>query len=176
MASSEQYTLEQAEEDIATLRGQVDLLTEYIATATLVATDVQSVTAEISGAITATGGTAAAPTLITTDSWNSLGTLTGYTVGTARYRLTTDGEVEIDVSVTSGGSNSGTTTFSTDLPTGYIPTTSHTFPMSSTRAVTAADVWPRLFVTASTGAVQVVTTANVANGVRLDCTVRCPLN
>ena len=51
-------------------------------------------TSVLNGAVTATGGTAAAPTLITTDTWHTLGALgagSGYTVPCRRCRSTTTG-------------------------------------------------------------------------------------
>ena len=56
----EPYSLEQAETDLADLRGQVDALTEYTTTTTL----------RGAGPVTATGGTPATPTVIATDNWN----------------------------------------------------------------------------------------------------------
>jgi hypothetical protein len=90
----ESYTLEQAHEDIADLRGKVDLLTEILQT-----TDVQTVTLEATGAVTATGGTTTTPTLITTDGWRDLGALgvANLTVTHHRYRLEADGLVTIDI-------------------------------------------------------------------------------
>ena len=68
----------------------------------------------------ATSGNATFPTLITTDTWHSLGTCgsTNCTLLQARYRLTTEGECEIDIALEAltGGSTAGTYTFTNTLP------------------------------------------------------------
>jgi hypothetical protein len=71
------YTLEQAESDIADLRGQVDALTEFIATAQLTVT----------GPLTATGGTPAVPSVLSTDTWNVVPSLNAGWGSTLAYML-----------------------------------------------------------------------------------------
>ncbi len=124
-------------------------------------------------AITATGGTAALPHVLTTDTWHTLGTLTGYTVTVGRYRLTPDNCVEIDVEVVAGGANASSVTFSVTLPAQYRPLADRRPPISTNKTVAAGDISPRLFV-GSAGAVQVIQTAN--NGQLLGTTVRIPLD
>jgi len=96
----------------------------------------------------------------TPETWHSLGTLANYTVNIGRYRLTSQGELELDVNVSSAGANAGTTTFSTTIAAAYRPTQLRFVPMATTRNVTAGDAWPRLLVSAA-GAVSVVQTAAV---------------
>jgi hypothetical protein len=109
---------------------------------------VQTVTLEATGAVTATGGTAAAPSKVLTDTWQSLGALGAhYTVVLGRYRLTTDNCVELDVKVTGDGLQATTVTFANTLPAAYRPATQHdSLPMGTPRQVTAGDIWPRLLV------------------------------
>lgn len=113
--------------------------------------------------LTSTAGTASAPTLITTDTWNSLGTLSNYTVNIGKYRLTTSNQLELDINVTSSAGAAGSTSFSVTLPAAYRPVTNHTaLPMGTTKAIAAADVWPRLSVTTA-GAVTVVNNGGTTN-------------
>jgi hypothetical protein len=57
------------------------------------------------------------------ETWHSLGTCgsTGCTLNEARYRLTPDGECEIDIALSTGGggSTAGTYTFTVTLPLAY---------------------------------------------------------
>jgi hypothetical protein len=162
------YTLEQAEEEISTLRGQVDRLTEILQT-----TDVQTTTLEATGAITASTATAALPHLIQTDTWHSLGTLANYTVQVARYRLTPDNCIEIDVEVTSAGANAQSTQFGNVPAAQYRPLVDRHSPLASTRALVAGDAANRLFVAAA-GGVSVVQQATSTGS--LGCSVRIPLD
>lgn len=79
----------------------------------------------LGSAVTATVGTPAAPTLITTDVWNTLGALaagSGYTVNNGRFQLCTDGRVEIDINLTAGAATvAGNYAFATALPAGQRP-------------------------------------------------------
>jgi hypothetical protein len=72
--------------------------------------------------ITATAGTAANPTSITTDTWHPLGAMaggSGYTVNNARYQLTTDGRYEVDINLTAGAATvAGNYAFPNSLPAG----------------------------------------------------------
>jgi hypothetical protein len=80
---------------------------------------------QVTGPITATGGTPANPTVIETDTWQTLGIISGSncTINQARYRLTPQNEVEIDISLTAntGGTTAGTYTWSVTLPAQYTP-------------------------------------------------------
>jgi hypothetical protein len=147
MAASEVYTLEQAEEDIAGLRGEVSMLDEI-----LITSDVQTATLEASGAVTATGGTQAAPTLITTDSWNSLGTPANVTVTRARYKLLPFGfvVVQFNVNVTVAAA---TITFPNNVPAACFPDVDIRQPLSFNAAASAI---PRAFVNSTNGQVQIV--------------------
>jgi hypothetical protein len=113
------YTLEQAEEDIAELRGDASQKEENLT---------------ITGQLTATGGTAAGPTLITTDTWHDTGAMKsswGKGTGYFKYKLLADGNVQIAAK----GLTTGTVVDFTEilsaangLPAGYQPTTSKHFP------------------------------------------------
>ncbi len=143
MPAREPYSLEQAEDDVAEQRGLTDKLGEIVQTG-----DVQTVTLEATGAVTATGGTAALPSAILTDTWHSLGALGAhYTVTLGRYRLTTDNCVELDIKVVGDGLQATSVTFANVLPAAYRPATQHdSLPMGTPRQVTAGDIWPRLLV------------------------------
>lgn len=145
----EPYTLEQAEEDVATLRGQVDRMNEVIGTGGPI---------QVNISLTATDPINGGP-----ETWHSLGTLAGYTVNAGRYRLTPMNEVELDIDVTAGGANAGTVTFQNALPSQYRQTPARgdvRLPMSTTRVVTAGDPWPRLFISQSSGQIEVIQTAS----------------
>jgi len=102
-----------------------------------------------------------APAANSAEVWHSLGTLALYTVNTGRYRLTSEGELELDIVVTSAGANASSTAFSTTLAAPYVPITVNRNPaMGTNRPVTAGDVSPRLVVSVA-GLVSVVQTANV---------------
>lgn len=110
----------------------------------------------------------------TAETWHSLGTLAGYTVNEGRYRLTPEGELELDIDVTPGGANAALTAFSNTLPAAYQPAINRRFPMATTRNVTAGDNWPRVVVDAGTGVVQVqAPLANITNN--QSCNQRVPL-
>jgi hypothetical protein len=68
-------------------------------------------------------GTAANPTIVSTDTFHSLGgvTGTGCTVEQDRYQLTPEQECEIDIALVAaaGGSVAGTYTFANTLPAAY---------------------------------------------------------
>jgi len=97
----------------------------------------------------------------TAETWQSLGTLSGFTVTRGRYRITPEGEVEFDVVITGGGANAATTSWSNTLPAAYRPAVARAATMATGRAVTAGDAWPRLTVSTG-GTVQVVTVANIS--------------
>jgi len=110
-------------------------------------------------------GSTASPSAITkigdsVGTWASLGTLANYTVNVGRYRTTTRGEIELDISVTSAGANAASVTFSNALPAGYGGGSSTAYPLASNRLVAAADSIPRVIVD-SAGNVTVAQTANV---------------
>jgi hypothetical protein len=149
MAHDEPYTLEQAEDDITALRGQVDRLSEVLP----------------GGLIFIVGGAlvAADPVNGGPETWHSLGSLGAhYTIQAGRYRLTIDNQVELDVEVTGDGAQAGNTQFANALPAAYRPLTGRHPPMGGTRNVTAGDLWPRLSVS-SAGAVQVIDAGTADN-------------
>lgn len=131
-------------------------------------------TMTLTGQVLSTGGTAANPTLITTDTWHSLGALSGasgYTVNEGRYMLTTDGMTEIDVQlVATAAAAAGTYAFANALPAG--PTVQRSYPLGYNGAQTTGTSWPSLRVG---GSVQVQIPA-LPTGTVLSCTQRVPLN
>jgi hypothetical protein len=80
-----------------------------------------------------TAGTAANPTIITTDTWHPLGAMaggSGYTVNNARYQLTTDGRYEVDINLTAGAATAaGTYAFPNALPVGQRPPFACSYPL-----------------------------------------------
>ena len=86
----------------------------------------------ITNKLTATGGTAASPTLITTDSLHSLGALGVSGISTTRgwYRLGNDGLVQLYLQGSATGTVAqGTATFPNVLPVGYRPAVQSQFPV-----------------------------------------------
>jgi hypothetical protein len=69
--------------------------------------------------ITATGGTAAQPTVVTTDTWHSLTAGNGWT-GTVKYKLTAFNELQIYADLTTPSGTVNNVTIVT-FPTGYRP-------------------------------------------------------
>lgn len=132
-------------------------------------------TATLTGVpLTSLAGTAASPSKFLTDTWQSLGTLAGYTVNIGRFRLTTDNCVELDIKATGGGAQAQTVSFSVTLPAAYRPATQHdTLPMGTTKAIAAGDIWPRLLVTTA-GVVTVNATPNSATTIA--CCQKVPLD
>jgi|SRR5215470_390955 len=112
-------------------------------------------------------------TALGAETWHSLGTLAGYTVNTGRYRLTPEGETELDINVTSLGANAANVNFSVTLPAAYTPSLQQVYPLGSTGVVAAGNVWPHLQV-GTGGVVTVQQTAN--NAVQLGNNVNVPLN
>jgi len=106
------------------------------------------------------------------ETWHSLGTLAGYTVTVGRYKLTPENEVVIDIQVTAGGANASSVSFSNTMPAAYQTLVARNAPLSTTRNVTGADPWPRLFVAA--GVVSVIQAANTT--ATLGTNVRLPLD
>jgi hypothetical protein len=134
---------------------------------------------QCAGPVTATAGTAAAPTLITTDTWHTLGALgagSGYTVNNARYQLTTDGFAEIDINLTAGAATvAGVYPFANVLPAAYRPLLTCSYPMGWNGTVTAGMNFPSLRVSTGTGTVNLQLPA-LPNSTVISCTQRIPLN
>lgn len=122
--AAETDSLEQHADEIAGLRGQVSMLDEYISTGQIVATT-----------------TAAAPTLIVTDTWHDTGAMTGTGWGKGsgyfKYRLLPDGTVMVaakDLTIAGGAAVAdGTTILSAanGLPAAYAPVTNKIIPAYS---------------------------------------------
>jgi hypothetical protein len=151
---------DQLHDEIAQLRGLVDRLSEVIGTST-------GDPIQITDPLVATDPVNGGP-----ETWHTLGTLALYTVTVGRFRKTIDNEVEIDIEVTEQVTAAANTNFSVTLPAAYQPLVGRHIPLVGTRGVTAADPWPRLFVSA--GVVQVVNAGGNTNvwGVN----VRLPLD
>lgn len=112
------YTLEQAEEDIADLRGQVDLLDEYAEIATL-----------ICATLTAPQpGTSTEPE--TRETWHSFAPLSNsWSVpsgGFAQYRITPQNELQISAVIQAPGSSVNGVTIAT-FPVNYRAASTHRF-------------------------------------------------
>lgn len=108
-------------------------------------TDTETVT----GALTATGGTATSPTLITTDTTHGLGALgvANLMISTANYVLCPDGRVFISiVGIATGAVVGGTATFPNALAVGYRPATEKLLPAEYGGTITAGEQRPRLQV------------------------------
>jgi hypothetical protein len=82
--------------------------------------------------------------------WHSLGTLTGYTVTRAQYRMNIMGEVEFDISVNATGVNALNINFSNTLAAPYLPLVSYTQGITTNLAIAS---WtaspPRIGITAA---------------------------
>lgn len=116
-----------------------------LTTDTLTATS----TALLQGVITGTGGTSSAPSVISTDSANALGTfsVTGITIAEATYYLlpigpggTNMGFISIKGSTSGGGPTAGSTTFGNTMATAYRPATATALPVGSSNASDAFSV------------------------------------
>jgi hypothetical protein len=120
------YTLDQAEEDIADLRGDSSSKEEFQEITTLI----------VDGQLTATGGTAATPTLITTDSWTDTGAMaSGWSkTGYFKYTLLPDGWVGVAAVLSPDGTATNKPDGSTilvaanGLPAAYRPSTNKLIP------------------------------------------------
>lgn len=153
------YTLDQAEEDIADLRGDSTVKEEH--------QEIGSIVLDANAGALATGA------ITGPDTWHSLGTLTGFTVTVGRYKITAaDNMVVVDVKVTAGGANANSVVFSNTMPAAYRPAAGRAYPLGKTGNLGAAltDQSPRLFVD-TTGAVTVLVrgsdTSDFANTVHV---------
>lgn len=138
----------------------------------------------LTGAVTSTSGTAAAPSTITTDTWHSLGSAgaTGCTLEQARYTLTPEIETMLDIAlvVGSGGSTPGTYTWGNVLPAAYQFPGSflRIYPLTYNAAIAASSQASIIAIdgagTANPGRVRITIPA-LASGVVLTGTPRIPL-
>lgn len=130
------------------------------------------------GSITAvTPGTGTTSTPATAETWHSLGSpsATGFTSNVGQYRLTAEGETEIDVNLTAnvGGGTAGTYSYATTLPAAYRPPTTRIYPLGFNQTL-ASGVSCALIVK-STGEVDVKLAA-LSAGTIAGTTARVPLN
>jgi hypothetical protein len=110
---------------------------------------------------------------LVTDQWHTLGTLAGTTLTQAAYRMTVEGELEIDFHGSTGGANAASVNFSVTLPAAYRPsTTSRRQPIHTGRAVTAGETFPYVQVSTA-GTVQVnFNAANINVTFDVNCHIR----
>lgn len=76
----------------------------------------------VTGKITSTGGAPNSPTVITTDTWTAATPPAGFT-GTLRYRMTNDGQVDVQCLLTVANTVAAGAVTLITLPTAYIPAT-----------------------------------------------------
>jgi hypothetical protein len=150
--AAEDYTLEEAEDHIADLRGQLDKMGEIITVGSIV---VQGNAGPLGN------GLASGP-----DTWQTLGSpsATGYTSDHGRYRFALDGEVEFDIALhgTSGAGTAGTYTYANTLPAAYRPALDRVYPLANSGSGAGAQD-SHLNVNAS-GSVQLVLGAHTTIG------------
>ena len=118
----------------------------------------------LGGQVTATGGTAAAPTLITTDTWHTMTLQNSWSAGSgyAQYRMLPDGNVQVRLQVTVGTATNGTTVWTAAAP--YAPSTApgaQYFPVIVVAGATAAQLDTPQFRMSAGGALSV---ANIPTG------------
>lgn len=125
-----------------------------------------------------TPGTGTLATPATAETWHSLGspTATGFTSNIGQYRLTAEGETEIDVKLTAnaGGGTAGTYSYANTLPAAYRTPTTRIYPLGFNSTYVSAAAANALIVNSS-GVVQVKVSALVAATIA-GTTVRVPLN
>lgn len=164
MTAPETYTLEQAEDDISTLRGQVDAMGEYQQAGSIVLNG--------NGGANGTGG-------ITQDGWHPLPYASGWadrgaSYAAGKYRLSPDGyfvEFAGQCAATLGSGGSGNTIAT--LPAGYYDTaTERAAPISMTGNLPGTGS-PRVRINTSGGFVLDGFGSAVAVVVQLDGTRIC---
>lgn len=104
------------------------------------------------GQLASTGGTAANPTLITTDTTHGLGALgvANLSITTANFTLLPDGGVFISIKgAATGAVAGGSTAFPNMLPAAYTPATTTLLPAIYGGVIAAGENRPRLVVGAS---------------------------
>lgn len=114
----------------------------------------------------------------TIETWRTLGAIaaTGYTANRGRYRMTAEGEVELDVILTanSGGGTAGTYAFGTAMTADYHPAIARHYPMGHDATMVAGANFPCLLIT--TGGVVSVQIAALPAGTIQGINVRMPLD
>lgn len=120
----------------------------------------------------------ASTTVLVPETWTTLGSpsATGFTSNIAQYRMTAEGETQIDVKLTAGGSGgtAGTYTYAATLPAPYRPPTTRIYPLGWNSTMVAGAASNALIVNSS-GTVQVKLNALAAATI-VGTTVRVPLN
>lgn len=131
------YTLEQVEDDLSELRGQVDAMGEQITVGSI----------SISGTA-GTNGTGE----ITIDSWHSFTPGASWTIptgGFAQYRLTPENELQISAVIQAPTGSTVNNVTITTFPAGYRPTSTHGFPVGCTLLPATANQSPLMTVTSA---------------------------
>lgn len=176
------YTPEQAENDVASLRGQVDALNEFqqigtIEGPTTLTGGLTVDTLDVTGAITATGGTVSSPTLIHTDSWHagSLSNSWTTTSGFFQYRLTIENELQISASINGPSSSTVNGVTIITFPSGYQPLSTHTFPVATNLLPSSFTSIPRMSIT-SAGVMQATGVGGNPGSAFVNFEVRIPLD
>lgn len=154
------YSLEQVEDDLAMLRGEVDKLDEVY--------DAGGNPVQVHGSWVATDPVNGGP-----ETPHDLGTLSHFTVTVGRYRLTAQNEVKLEVEVTGDGANAAVTTFGTTMAAAYRPVNNRETPLASGGTMAAGDPHPRLLVN-NDGTVQVSVLASTTR--RFGCSVEIALD
>lgn len=119
-------------------------------------------------ALTATGGHPAAPTLITTDTWQTLPTINGWTVpagGRARVMLMPDNTVMLDLFISAGTLTDFTQVVSA-LSATYRPASQMDF-VCATAGGTAALANPPTLIIFNTGQVEIANLPTGCTGIRV---------
>lgn len=121
----------------------------------------------------------------TPEVWHTLGSpsATGFTSVHGRYRLTPDGETEIDIQLNAnaGGGTGGTYTYANLLPVAYqaIGSAAHAYPVGYNATIVAGQNFGVVLIddkgTANAGRVR-IQVPNLAAGATLGCNIRLPLN
>ncbi len=140
------YTLEQAEEDVADLRGQVDALDEYAEIGTLVVLVAETAIVP---------GTSTSPA--TQETWHSFAPLSSsWTVpgsGFSSYRITPMNELQISAWIKAPNGSQNNVTIAT-FPVGYRPLSTHGFPIGADIANNSAGNSSCLMTITSGGVMQ----------------------
>ena len=158
--ATEQYPPEQADDELAAVRGQVEMLNERIRTNLILAEDPDTPGQD--------------------ETWQSLGSpsATNFTSDHGRYRMTAEGEVEFDIALT-GNTNGGTQgvyTYANTLLAAYRPAIDRFFPLGAQGTwVGTSTRSPGLLVTAA-GVVSVGLPSLGSSGNKAGGNIRMPLD
>lgn len=123
----------------------------------------------VGSVLTATGGTAGTPTLVTTDTWHSLSPGNSWT-GTFNYTLTPHNTARLSFNLNAPAASVNGVAIVT-LPVGYRPPTQHQFPVGATSVNSPATG------VAAVSTAGVLTTSGIgASATRVAAEVEIPLD